>query len=684
MSGASTGNSWKALYLIVPAIAVISYWNSMDGEFVWDDRQLIVEDDAVKSLDEPGRVLTNDFFHRHENDLSYGYYRPLVTFSYALDYALGGPDPRGFHATNIALHAACSLLAVLLLLGLGVDRGAALLAGALFAAHPIHTESVAWISGRTDLLAFLFGGACAWTHMRSRAVKGPGGTRVALAGLAGVLFAAAMLAKEMAIVVPMWIALAHLTVWADGWKRTAVSIAPYVAVSIAYAALRFVAFDVGIPGQPDEHTVAATLLSAPATIARYLAWMAAPFGQSAYAQNPYVVSPLDPRFLLGAAGLAIAAVWISRRLRADRTDLPALLAMALLVSFLPILNIVRVAAPEDMGAVMAERFCYFPSFPALALVGIGVSALAKRLNKRALSMAIAAAGAILVAAAVAATVERNEVWQNDRALFEDSLREAPQADLLLGNLATHHIRNRDLDTAKEVLDRFQDRERGSYFYQSTRVLLDVARGDYEAALVPQRIIATASSKKNPVARNNLAFLYRMTGRASEAREVLEGVIEEGRGYSDVWFNLAEIRRGEERYDEARELYRKALSERRSERSYGAALAAMELELDRPREARVVLEALLEHHPDDPGLLNNLGVAARRMGDEDGARRALAAAIEADPSYMRARMSLARLLLSKGDRKAAAEQLEAIIGIEPGAPLAQEARRLLKSVEQDLR
>jgi Tfp pilus assembly protein PilF len=677
MSRAIAPRAWKALYLVVPLVAVVSYWNSTSGEFVWDDRQLILEDDAIRNLDDPGVMFANDFFHRFENDLSYGYYRPLVTLSYAIDYAAGGPGPAGFHATNVALHSTCSLLAVLLLLGLGVDRGAALLAGALFAAHPIHTESVAWISGRTDVLAFLFGGASAWIHMRLRAVRGSGG-KIAMTGLATVLFAAALLAKEMAVVVPVWIALAHLTVWSDGWKRTAASIAPYVVVTIAYVTLRFAVLDVGLPGQPDAHTATATLLSAPATIARYLIWMAAPIGQTAYAQNPYVVSPLDPRFLLGVIGIAIAVAWTVRRLRRDRADRQAFLVMALIASFAPILNIVRVAAPEDMGAVMAERFCYFPSFPAFALVGIGASSLAGRLEGRVPRMAVMAAGAILVVAAGAMTVRRNEVWRNDRILFEDALRKAPRAELLLGNLATHHIRNRDLETAREVLGRFDDEDRGGYFYQSTRVLLDVARGDYESALAPQLNIAQRSSRKNPIARNNLAFLYRMTGRARAAAQVLEEVIEEGRGYSDVWFNLAEIRREQKRHDEARELYRKALSEKRGERSYGTAMAAMELELDRPREARAVIGALLEHHPEDPGLLNNLGVAARRMGDEEGARRAYAEAVEADPSYTRARMSLARLLLSKGDRGAAEEQLEAIVRLEHGTPLAQEARRLLTS------
>jgi hypothetical protein len=88
--------------LVVPALAVLCYLSSLDGEFVWDDQKLILEDQAAKSPNRLAQAFTEDFFFRRENDLSYGYYRPLTTLSYIADYALFGPSPRSFHAVNIA------------------------------------------------------------------------------------------------------------------------------------------------------------------------------------------------------------------------------------------------------------------------------------------------------------------------------------------------------------------------------------------------------------------------------------------------------------------------------------------------------------------------------------------------------------------------------------------------------
>jgi len=664
-----------ALLLIAPALAVLVYLNSLDGEFVWDDQKLILEDYAVKSGRHLDQIFVNDFFFRHENDLSYGYYRPITTLSYAADYALWGARPFGFHATNVALHAACSLLVVLLLLELGAGRAVAVVAGALFAVHPIHTESVAWISGRTDLLAFLLGGGSLLAHALARRPSARPPARAALAAASALLFALALLAKEMAVVVLLWIALCELLLWSRGWRAAARAAAPLAAVAAAYAIARFAAVEVGVPGQLREHGLGAALLTTPITVLRYLAWMIAPFGQSAYVQHPYVASPADPRFLLGAATLALVGAVTWRAVRAAGKAQPAFLAAALAASFLPILNIVRVAAPEDMGAAMAERFCYFPSFPLLAIVAASGVAAARRIP-RGRAVAAAAVAAAIVGSLGYLTVRRNPVWHDEPALFEDALLGAPDAVLLLGSLANHHVRDGDLAAAERTLARIADVEKNAYFYWSAQALLYVARGDYDAALPLQREIVRLSSPKNAVARNNLAFLYRMDGQPDEAARILARLMDEGRGYSDVWFNLAEIRRAEKRYDEARGLYRRALADQPDSLSFGTALASMELGIGRDDAARAAIETLLDHHPDDPGLLNNLGVAAQRGGDLEAAARAFSRAVAIAPGYWKARLNYGRLLLGRGDRGAAAAQLEAVARGASGTPIGAEAERLL--------
>ena len=118
--------------------------------------------------------MTSDFFYRAEFELSYGYYRPVTTLSYVFDHWLWGLKPFGYHLTNLLLHAICSVSVGLILIRLDFDPEPALLTALLFAVHPIHSENVAWISGRTDLLAFFFCSLSALAHLAATKASRPG------------------------------------------------------------------------------------------------------------------------------------------------------------------------------------------------------------------------------------------------------------------------------------------------------------------------------------------------------------------------------------------------------------------------------------------------------------------------------------------------------------------------------
>ena len=90
-----------AVCLVAAAAAVAVYVNSLDGKFVWDDRMLIVGNPQVKSWDYVDQISSRDFFHGQQIEVVYGYYRPLTTLSYVLDYEVWGLNPFGFHLTNV-------------------------------------------------------------------------------------------------------------------------------------------------------------------------------------------------------------------------------------------------------------------------------------------------------------------------------------------------------------------------------------------------------------------------------------------------------------------------------------------------------------------------------------------------------------------------------------------------------
>jgi len=665
--------------LLVAVIAFAVYANTLGGDFVWDDRPLILGDYMIKSFDHLRHLFTNDFFFRNENDLAYGYYRPLTTLSYVVDYALHADRPFGYHLTNGLLHAICSGLAVLLLLRLGLGLRVAALTGALFAVHPIHAENVAWIAGRTDLVAFALTAACALFHLASLDRPPRSAGRWALIAATTVAFAMALLAKEMAVVAVPWLAFVHLVLRKEGWRRTARALVPHLAVLTAYFVWRFTVLGVPVPGQSEGHGLGATLMSLPPTWVRYLGWLVFPVGQSAYVQNPYVTGVGDPRFLPSLAALVAAAVLLWRYGRSR----PRLLfvALAAAFTFVPISNLLRVAGPEDMGAIMAERFMYFPSLWLLALVALGAEELLRRAGELRWARGLVAVGvAAALTALAAATVVRNRVWKSEPALFEDALAHAPDAALIWGNLANYHLRTGDLADAEAALERLEELDPESYFARSSRALWHVMGKRYDEAVALQERIVRASRRGNPVATNNLAYLYRVTGRTKKARTLLEGLIKKGHGYSDVRFNLAEIQRLDGDFEGARKNYRSALGDQPDNLRVGTALAQMELDQGRLGEAEAVFSALREYHPANAGLLNNLAVVYRRQGRPGQAQAALERALERSPGYAKARMNLADLLVESGRVDQAREQLRRIVQTSAGSPEAEAAAARLAELD----
>ncbi|MFN8642223.1 MAG: hypothetical protein U0802_11400, partial [Candidatus Binatia bacterium] len=173
--------------LVVAALAVAPYLNSLSNGFAFDDPD-VVRDNPMVTLDPPAALFTTVY---HPGAL----YRPLTMLTYVANHRLGH-GAMGFHAANVALHALVALAVfrlVHLLLG---SLLAATVAGALFAVHPVHTEAVSNVVGRAELLAALL--VLATLLATRRALASRGGAAWAWRILAWLAFAAGLLAKESA------------------------------------------------------------------------------------------------------------------------------------------------------------------------------------------------------------------------------------------------------------------------------------------------------------------------------------------------------------------------------------------------------------------------------------------------------------------------------------------------------
>lgn len=366
-----------AIFLLAMALAAAAYAPALNGRFISDDTALVRDNPAIRSWSAAFGSFGRSFWSGLK-DVS-PYYRPLVILSYAADHALAGPRPALFHATNILLHALCAALAGLLVIALlpragpgeraGLPEGrprsvtaGALLAAALAAVHPIHSEPVAAIYGRPDLLAALFTLAFANLALRGR-------TGWALLALGGALFS-----KESAGIIPLLALALFLGVPALGGRRRRILPAALGSVLLlaGYLAARAMALggltdpsaisrlDSSLPGlSPLARWM--TTLTLPARYMRLWLWPSPLCADRGHDTLAAASGPGDPWVLAGTALLAAAllVLWLLRR-RAE-IWVPVAFAVA---AYLPVSNLVLLAPSQ-----MAERFLYLPSLFGCVLAG---------------------------------------------------------------------------------------------------------------------------------------------------------------------------------------------------------------------------------------------------------------------------------------------------------------------------
>ena len=149
-------NNTKKNIIIITLIIILtalSYINTLNNSFVYDDNTYVVENRQIRSVSNIPKAFISSY---PPDSKGQGLYRPLVTVSYIIDYALWGLNPKGFHLANIIFHILTSIIVYLLALEIIKTQWPSAVVGIVFALHPVHTEAVTWVVGRAEVMAGLF------------------------------------------------------------------------------------------------------------------------------------------------------------------------------------------------------------------------------------------------------------------------------------------------------------------------------------------------------------------------------------------------------------------------------------------------------------------------------------------------------------------------------------------------
>ncbi|MBI5740778.1 MAG: tetratricopeptide repeat protein [Nitrospirae bacterium] len=467
--GLFAGDERKGLLfgLAVAGVAFIVYANSLGNGFVWDDDVVIVANKALKGgvADLFGSIDVNRASEPNP------YYRPLTLLTFLAEQRLHGLLPSIMHFVNILLHAASAFLVCRLAFFIIGNHPAALLAGLLFAVHPVNTESVNLVTARNNLLAGFFSVGSFILYFRGvRRGKYP----TAFAG--AIFYLAGLFSKETALALLPFIVFFEISRSADaGFQRREafLRLIPYAACTAFYLVLRNNALsgaDVRTAIMPG---LAGRLADNVYIIPRYLLTIILPPHLNLRYYLPDDLHIYALQLIAGWLCILISLGWLIIR---GRNGAVLFGLLWLTIFYLPVSGIVPIPS-----APMADRYLYVP---AIGIWIIAADRVYRVLSERAAARRYGVAILILfLSAMAAATVARNNDWKDDITLFSSYVKQYPEQAFGHHNLGTAYLdKAGDPDSARRefekalALDPFFPRLRTQMGY------ISMLRNDYDGAL----------------------------------------------------------------------------------------------------------------------------------------------------------------------------------------------------------
>ena len=400
----------RRLYLVVAACALVPYVPALWNGFAMDDLYIIVWNPLVHSLHGAWRAFGGPYW---PPDLGGQMYRPLPLATFALDWSLARGHPALFHAMNLLWHAGAALL-VTALARRWADWTTALVAGVIFAVHPVHVEAVANVIGLGELMAAV--GVCLAVY--AAVVR----QSVLWSGAALLL---GLLSKENAVVAPAlivwaWIVGAPLALRPDR-RRLFMFVASWVVIAGVYLAVRAVVLQpyarlhATAPVFLGESAFAGrlTAVAALGDVVRLLILPLTLRVDYAPAERTIVRSMLDGRFVIGFACLLLWAVLLVLAWRRQRR-LEAYGLGWIAIAFLPVSNLLF-----STGVLLAERTLYLPSVGLALAAGTALARLPPE-RLRVVLVAVVLAGGIRSGL-------RTPVWHDDFSVTQSILEDSPNS-----------------------------------------------------------------------------------------------------------------------------------------------------------------------------------------------------------------------------------------------------------------
>jgi tetratricopeptide (TPR) repeat protein len=584
--------------LILIVATTVAYQPAWNGKPIWDD-EIHITQAGLRSIHGLARIWTDP--------AAAPQYYPVLHTLFWVEYKLWDGWPLPYHLITILLHAILALLIFQILRKL--EMPGAWLAAFIFALHPVHVESVAWLSEIKNTLSGALGAGALLVYLKYDENRQSGAYLLAL-----VLFVTGLMAKTAIVALP--VVLLIIFWWKRGkldWVRDLKPLVPFFAVALL-AGLVTVWVEQKFctdHGETFNFSMIDRWLIAGRLFWFYLGNLFWPANLTIIYPRWQISAAVWWQYLFPLVTLALfAGLWILRR----KLRSPLAAALCFVVLLFPVLGFFNLSffmscpPPFDHAAIFrADHFQYLADIPIIALVSAGAAWLWHRSRPRYRYLFSVCCFA-LVAFLAGSTWAYSRNYRDNETCFRDVLSKNPNSETAHNNLANALIQKGSTEEAIAHYEKTLEIEPNYQYGQYNLGAALVQKGDIAAA-IPHLKSALAVNPNHSKTYYSLATAFAQRGQTDQAIQFFERALQLEPDFSDAHTNLANLLLEKGDTDAALAHYRK----------------------------------VLELEPNDPRGHYNLAVGLVRKGDSDSAIAELRIALRIDPAYPDAEPLLSDLL-----------------------------------------
>ena len=591
--------------LLLAVATLASYWQTLHADFInYDDPLYVTENKTVQSGLNAENIVWAFTSGKANN------WHPLTWLSHMLDCQLFGQSPFWHHLTSLIFHIANTLLLFFLLKRLTAAFWQSAFVAAVFALHPLHVQSVAWVAERKDVLSTLFLLLTIFAYA-GYAARGKFWRYL----LTLLLFAFGLMAKPMLVTVPLLLLLLDYWPLCRFKSKTILTLVlEKIPFLILAAASSFVTYIVQQGAVTAFETLSLTsrIFNAFNSYVVYVIKTFVPTGLAVYYSHDLIFPVWQVAVVITILLAITAAVFLIKR--------PWLIVgwFWYIITLLPVIGIIQVGSQAR-----ADRYMYIPMIGILIMIAWGLAELASKFRIHKIPLATAATACVI--ALFASTFFQVGYWKDSITLFTHAVEVTTD----------NHIAHLNLGNALIANDRVDE---AIYHYRKTIEISDRFADAYD----------------------NLGIALCSQNKFDEAIKQFEAVIDFGKANPRIHFHLAGALAKKGLTDKAIEHYLVALKTEPNNYEFNSNYALALGDKGRLDEAIARFDKALESKPDSPEILSNKGNVLMRLRKTDQAVACFKKALELRPDFVIARYNYACALKELGKFNEAVEQYNLVL------------------------